>query len=106
MFTLRRLSRGPPENPASLGEFDRFLRDSPAPVFWRRYCSFQSRLGQTFLLLRVIRMEVLPAARTWSVRHRALMALRILASVAISAFFVWLSLRHTDVRSVLGEMAS
>jgi uncharacterized protein (TIRG00374 family) len=34
------------------------------------------------------------------------MALRILASVAISAFFVWLSLRHTDVRAVLGEMAS
>ena len=33
-------------------------------------------------------------------------AVRIVLSLAMSAVFVWLSLRHTDVRAVLGAMAA
>jgi uncharacterized protein (TIRG00374 family) len=51
-------------------------------------------------------MMVLAAAQTSTVRRRALIALRFLASVGVSGFFTWLSLRHTDLRTVLGEMAS
>ena len=34
------------------------------------------------------------------------LALRILLSLAVSAFFIWLSLRHTDVRAVGAAMAA
>ena len=34
------------------------------------------------------------------------LALRTVLSLAMSAFFIWLSLRHTDVRAVLAAMSA